>query len=273
MFNFDPNAKPVTETNNGWQKTADGNYRQKLKADCNVFDCDVEVLEATTTLKYQPSDKNTYEYLILNLGLIKGGQLSDTYLQLKIKGSKVVNGVSNVTNRIFNILGIATTQRKDATKTLGDVVKYDYNKNQSTHTLLNMQGLRYHAIIATTGEYNGYCTYSCYLYSPEKQSFEEIQAHDNSLKAFNKGLEQMQLKRNEFVQSGANGFSGAQQGYGEGVQQGFIATARQNNNNYYTGVQPQLDTKTANNLNKMESLNGVISNPDNNQALDDDLPF
>lgn len=262
---FDPNNKPASDYNLDWLKLPNGEKRQKLKDDCKPFDCEVEVLEATSSMRYQSGDNSTYEYLNLTLGLIKNGQVSDVYHTVKIKGSKVINGVSNLTNRIYNIFGIASVQKPDCTKILKQIVKKDFNKNEETHDLLNMAGVHFRVIIATTGQYNGNNTYTTYFYSPSKQSYEELIAGDTSLTAFNKGIESITQKRAEFLNNnqitngGYNGY-GQNQTFGNApAQQGFS-----NGANPFTSA-PQ-------NVAQMASMQGVANNVDN-QPIDDDLPF
>lgn len=269
---FDPNNKPVTDFNNDWQKLPDGNYRQKLKDDCKPIEVDVEVLECTSYMKFQASDNSIYEHLVLNLGLIKNGQLSETYHRVDIKGGKVINGTSNITNRIYNIFAIASTQRPDCTNVLKKVTKRDFNKNEVTHDLLNMQGIKFKCLIATTGQYNGYNTYTTYFFAPSKQSYEEIIANDTSLTAWNKGLEDITKKRADFMSENqtAGGYGQPQQGYGAPQQQ-FNGFAGGQNFTNAPQQQPQ-QTQTMQAVNSMQSLQGVATQQPAT-ALDDDLPF
>ena len=269
---FDPNNKPAA--GNEWQQLPDGGYRTKLSDDCKPFDCEVVVLEATSYMKYQQGDSSTYEHLVLNLGLIKNGQLSDVYHRVDIKGGKVVNGVANITNRIYNIFAIATAQKPDSTNVIGQCTKYDYNKNAQTHDVLNMTGVKFRVLIATTGQYNGHNTYTTYFYAPSKQSYEEMIANDLSLTAFNKGVEDITKKRTEYQ-------NGQQGGYGTGYgtqqqQQGYGGQQQQQFNNFAGGqnfgnAQPQ-QTQTMQAVNSMQSLQGVATQQPAT-ALDDDLPF
>ncbi len=260
---FDPNNKPATGGNE-WQKLPNGEYRQKLKDDCKPFDCEVEVLEATSYMKYQNSDNSTYEHLVLNLGLVKNGQVSETYHRVDIKGGKVINGISNITNRIYNIFALATTQRQNATDVLGQVTKYDFNKNEQTHDLLNMAGLRFRVIIATTGQYNGYNTYTTYFFNTQKQSYEEMIAGDTSLTAFNKGVEKITEARAKYMSETQS------QGYGNGYgqSQSFGNSQAQG---YSNGTQG-FSTNPPQNVANMKSMQGVATT-EPNTALDDDLPF
>ena len=268
---FDPNNKPAA--GNEWQQLPDGGYRTKLSDDCKPFDCEVVVLEATSYMKYQQGDSSTYEHLVLNLGLIKNGQLSDVYHRVDIKGGKVVNGVANITNRIYNIFAIATAQKPDSTNVIGQCTKYDYNKNAQTHDVLNMTGVKFRVLIATTGQYNGHNTYSTYFYAPTKQSYEEMIANDLSLTAFNKGVEDITKKRTEYQ-------NGQQGGYGTGYgtqqqQQGYGAPQQQANG--FAGGQSfgntqQQQAQTMQAVNSMQSMQGVATQQPAT-ALDDDLPF
>lgn len=269
---FDPNNKPVSEGNE-WQKLPNGEYRTKLSDDCKPIEVDVEVLECTSYMKFQASDNSIYEHLVLNLGLIKNGVLSETYHRVDIKGGKVVNGVSNITNRIYNIFAIATAQKPDSTNVIGQCTKYDYNKNAQTHDVLNMTGVKFRVLIATTGQYNGHNTYTTYFYAPSKQSYEEMIANDLSLTAFNKGVEDITKKRTEYQNSQQGGYG---TGYGAQPQQGYGAPQQQQFNNFAGGqsfgnAQPQ-QTQTMQAVNSMQSLQGVATQQPAT-ALDDDLPF
>ena len=275
--NFDPNNKPVQGTND-WLYMENGEKRTKLNADCDPFECDVEVLEATSTIKFQSSDNKAYEHLILTLGLIKGGKLSNTYHRVDIKGSSVINGVSQITSRIYNIFAIATQQKPDATKILQQVTKLDYNKNEQLHDVLNMVGVRFKCIIACTGQYNGYNTYQTYFFAPSKQNYEEIIANDTSLTAFNKGMEKLKEARSKYLNgdTAQNGAGGYGAGYGAQPQQGYGNTSKQQVNNFAGGqsfgnAQPQ-QTQTMQNVAQMKSMQGVATNTEP-QPLDDDLPF
>ena len=267
---FDPNNKPVTDFNNEWQKLPDGNFRQKLKDDCKPIEVDVEVLECTSYMKFQASDSSIYEHLVLNLGLIKNGVLSETYHRVDIKGGKVINGVSNITNRIYNIFAIASTQRPDCTNVLKKVTKRDFNKNEVTHDLLNMQGIKFKCLIATTGQYNGYNTYTTYFFAPSKQSYEEIIANDTSLTAWNKGLEDITKKRADFLSENQTAGGYGQQGYGAPQQQ-FNSFAGGQSFGNAPQPQPQ-QTQTMQAVNSMQSMQGVATQQPAT-ALDDDLPF
>lgn len=272
--NFDPNNKPVQATND-WLYMENGEKRTKLNADCDPFECDVEVLEATSTIKFQASDGNAYEHLILTLGLIKGGKLSNTYHRVDIKGSSVINGVSQITSRIYNIFAIATQQKPDATKIVEQVTKLDYNKNEQLHDVLNMVGVRFKCIIACTGQYNGYNTYQTYFFAPSKQNYEEIIANDTSLTAFNKGMEKLKEARSKYL-NGDNSAGGYGAGYGAQPQQGYGNASKQQVNNFAGGqsfgnAQPQ-QTQTMQAVNSMQSMQGVATQQPAT-ALDDDLPF
>lgn len=273
--NFDPNNKPVQGTND-WLYMENGEKRTKLNADCDPFECDVEVLEATSTIKFQASDGKAYEHLILTLGLIKGGKLSNTYHRVDIKGSSVINGVSQITSRIYNIFAIATQQRPDATKILKQVTKLDYNKNEQLHDVLNMVGIKFKCIIACTGQYNGYNTYQTYFFAPSKQNYEEIIANDTSLTAFNKGMEKLKEARSKYLGGNSQTAGGYGAGYGAQPQQGYGNASKQQVNNFAGGqsfgnAQPQ-QTQTMQNVAQMKSMQGVATNTEP-QPIDDDLPF
>lgn len=252
---FDINKKPEAPSfNNGWMKLENGSYRKKLSDDCKPFDCEVEVLEATTMMQFIKED--TYEFLVLQLGLCKNGALTDKYLQVKIRGSKVVNGISQLTQRIYNIFALATLQRKDATKSLGNITKYDFNRNEHTHELLNMTGLKFRALIATTGNFNGYCTYTTYLFSPDKRSYDEIQNNDQSLTAFNNAVEKITASRAKFLEENGAGFQ--QGGYGQN-----------NFGNQEVSKPATTQQKPVKAEQKLRQMQSVEVEPD----LNDDLPF
>ena len=273
--NFDPNNKPVQGTND-WLYMENGEKRIKFSADCDPFECDVEVLEATSTIKYQASDNKAYEHLILTLGLIKGGNLSNVYHRVDIKGSSVINGVSQITSRIYNIFAIATQQRPDATKVLKQVTKLDFNKNEQLHDVLNMTGIKFKCLIACTGQYNGYNTYQTYFFAPSKQNYEEMIANDNSLTAFNKGLEKLKEARSKYLGGNSQPAGGYGAGYGAQSQQGYGATQQQQFNNFAGGQSfgnaPQQQTQAMQAVNSMQALQGVATQQPAT-ALDDDLPF
>lgn len=270
--NFDPNNKPVQGTND-WLYMENGEKRTKLNADCDPFECDVEVLEATSTIKFQSSDNKAYEHLILTLGLIKGGKLSNTYHRVDIKGSSVINGVSQITSRIYNIFAIATQQKPDATKILKQVTKLDYNKNEQLHDVLNMVGIKFKCIIACTGQYNGYNTYQTYFFAQSKQNYEEIIANDTSLTAWNKGMEKLKEARSKYLGGNTQPAGGYSAGYGAQPQQGYGSMPQQgySNGNTFSNVPPQ-QTQTMQAVNSMQSMQGVATNIEP-QPINDDLPF
>ena len=118
-----------------------------------------------------------------------------------------------------------------------------------------MQGIKFKCLIATTGQYNGYNTYTTYFFAPSKQSYEEIIANDTSLTAWNKGLADITKKRADFMSENQTAGGYGQQGYGAPQQQ-----------------QQQQQAQTMQAVNSMQSLQGVATQQPNT-ALDDDLPF